>query len=401
MENAAPIPSHVPKQLVVDFDYYNFAGGADDLHLAWHKLHDGPDIFWTPRNGGHWVATRAEDIEAIFKDYERFTSSTGQSIPRKEKPFAFPPVEYDPPQHTVYRNLLAPFFTPKAVGELEKKARQLTIDSIDRFYARGECEFYGEFALHMPIGIFMSLVDLPDTDRLPLLELANIVVRSSDMEAVQQAFGKSWAYLTEKARERVAKPGKDLISALTQAEPGGRKLTVEEILGFGSVALFGGLDTVASTLGFVAKFLADNPGHRKQLIENPGLIPTAVEELLRRFSVANLARAVARDIEYKGVPMKQGEMIQIPGVLANLDDRRFADPLTVDFNRKDAIRHMTFGAGAHRCIGSFLARTELKVFLEEWLKRIPDFVVTPGKQPVSRSGSVMAIIELPLSWQAR
>lgn len=394
------IPSHIPPHLVVDFDYYNFAGGADDLHAAWHQLHNGPDIFWTPRNGGHWVATRADDIEAIFKNYEDFTSSRGQSVPIEQRPFRFPPVEFDPPKHTAYRNLLAPFFTPKAVGELEKKARALTLGLIESFKAKGQCEFYGDFALHMPIGIFMSLVDLPDSDRGQLLQLAEVVVRSADRQAVAEAFGKTWAYLGQKVAERSAQPGNDLISALVQAKVDGRSLTTEELLGFGSVALFGGLDTVAATLGFVTRFLAEHPAHRQQLIDNPALIPAAVEEFLRRFSVANLARSVARDLEYKGIVMKAGEPVQIPGVLANLDERRFPDPLTVDFNRQDVIKHMTFGAGAHRCIGSFLARTELKVFLAEWLKHIPEFTITPGKQPVARCGQVMATIELPLSWSA-
>lgn len=399
MTDIAPIPSHVPQHLVVDFDYYNFAGGSDDIHLAWKKLHDEPDIFWTPRNGGHWVATRADDIEEIFKDYEHFTSSRGMSIPIKQKPFAFPPVEVDPPEQMAYRKLIAPFFTPKSVGELEKRARRITLELIEGFIGRGECEFYSEFSLHMPIGIFLSLVDLPDSDRLYLLKLADIAVRASDMKVVEEGFQKTWAYLAAKMAERAVNPGGDMISALTQAEIGGRKLTQEESLGIGSVVLFGGLDTVAATLGFVARFLAESPAHRKQLIGDPAIIPGAVEELLRRFAVANLARTLAQDYEYKGIAMKNGDPILIPSVLANLDERRFPDPLTVDFKRKNVSRHMTFGAGAHRCIGSFLARTELKAFLEEWLKHIPDFAITPGKQVDTRSGSVMAVVNLPLSWK--
>jgi len=395
------IPDHVPADRVIDFDYYNFVSGDVDLHLEWNKLHGAPDIFWTPRNEGHWVATRADDIEEIFKDSTRFTSSLGQSIPIKQKPFAFPPVEFDPPHHAEYRRLMVPFFAPKAIGDLEKRARQLTIELIESFVAKGECEFYGDFALHMPIGIFMSLVALPDSDRTTLLRLANTVVRSSDMNEVQQAFAATWEYLAHKIAARHAHPGSDMISALANGSAFGRPLTQEEMLGMGSVALFGGLDTVAATLTFVAHFLANSPQHRQQIISDPAIIPRAVEELLRRFSVANLARTVAQDLEYKGIRMKKGDPILVPSVLGSLDDRRFADALTVDFERKDSNKHLTFGSGAHRCIGSLLARTELKVFLEEWLKRIPDFTVTPGKRPVSKSGSVMAMIELPLSWSVR
>jgi cytochrome P450 len=398
MNEAGYIPEHVPAKLVVDFDYFNFADSSDDLHLAWHRLHEGPDIFWTPRNGGHWIATRAADIETIFSDYERFSSSKGMSIPLKPKPFAFPPVEYDPPAHTEYRRIMAPYFTPRAVGNLDASLRALTVELIESFRARGQCEFYGDFALHMPIGIFLRLVDLPAADRAMLLPLAEVVVRSPDMQAVQAAFEKTWGYLARKFAERAANPGSDLISGLTQAEIDGRKLTQEELLGFGSVALFGGLDTVAATLGFVAHFLATHPEHRRQLIENPALIPNATQELLRRFAVANLARTVAKDIEYNGVVMKEGDPVLVPSVLGNLDERRFSDPLSVDFHRDRVTNHVTFGAGAHRCVGNLIARTELNVFLEEWLRRIPDFGITPGRQPVSRCGSVMAIVELPLSW---
>jgi cytochrome P450 len=392
------IPSHVPPELVVDFDYYTFAGGSDDLHLAWKKLHAGPEIFWTPRNEGHWVATRADDIDEIFKNYEQFTSTRGQSIPIKAKPFPFPPVEYDPPDHTEFRRLIVPFFSPKAMQTLEQRARQLSIELIESFLGKGECEFYGDFALQMPIGIFLGLVDLPESDRLGLLELANVVVRSPNMNEVQAAFAKTWAYLAEKIEERRARPGTDLISAMVKGEVFGRALTQQEMLGMGSVALFGGLDTVAATLGFVADFLAHSPGHRQQVIAEPGIIPRAVEELLRRFAVANLARTAARDLQFRGLTIKQGEPILIPSVLGGLDERRFTDPLVVDFARQDALKHLTFGSGAHRCIGSLLARTELKIFLEEWLKRIPDFRLAPDKQRISRSGSVMAIVQLPLSW---
>jgi cytochrome P450 len=401
MSDLAPVPGHVPAELVVDFDYYNFAAEDDDLHLSWKRLHDGPDLIWTPRNGGHWIATRAEDIETIFTDAERFTSTRGMSIPLKPKAFAFPPVEYDPPEHSDYRRLMAPYFTPRAIGNLDAAVRELSIDLIEGFRARGECEFYAEFALKMPIGIFLSLVDLPASDRAVLLPLADTVVRSPDMHAVEDAFVKTWGYLAEKFAERAANPGKDLISGLTQAEIDGRRLTQQELLGFGSVALFGGLDTVAATLTFVANFLATHPEHRRQLIDDPTLIPNATQELLRRFSVANLARTAARDHVYKGVVMKDGDPILVPSVLGNLDERRFADPLTVDFHRERVVNHLTFGAGAHRCVGNIIARTELRIFLEEWLQRIPDFAITPGRQPRARGGSVMAIVELPLSWLPR
>src|SRR6059058_2818866 len=158
------IPPHVPAALVVDFDLYDVQVEDGDYHAALKRLHEPgvPDIFWTPRNGGHWVATRGEDIYHIFKDYEHF-SSEWSTVPLEDHG-RLPPIHFNPPDHAKYRNLIAPAFTPQAVGSLEEQARQMTLDLLDGFYARGECEFVSEFAQHLPIGIFMNMVKLPGED---------------------------------------------------------------------------------------------------------------------------------------------------------------------------------------------------------------------------------------------
>jgi cytochrome P450 len=150
-------------------------------------------------------------------------------------------------------------------------------------------------------------------------------------------------------------------------------------------------------MGFAAHFLAKNPAHRKQLVDNPELISKAVDELLRRFPIVNQGREVKQDYQYKNIPFKQGDMIVMLTTLHGLDERKFADPLTVDFNRPTPI-HSTFGNGPHRCPGSNLGRTELKVFMQEWLKRIPDFQVKPGDKAGMRSGVNGTIYRLPLVW---
>ena len=164
--------------------------------------------------------------------------------------------------------------------------------------------------------------------------------------------------------------------------------------------LVGGLDTVASAMGFAARFLATSEAHRRELIEHPERIPDAVEELLRRFPVVNAGRVVVRDMEYKGVEMRAGDQIIMPTTLHGVDDRKFDDPLKVDFARPTPI-HSTFGNGAHRCPGSLLARTELKIFLEEWLKRIPDFRIKPGTTPQVRAGVNATLCSLQLVWDVK
>jgi cytochrome P450 len=200
--------------------------------------------------------------------------------------------------------------------------------------------------------------------------------------------------------QRKAKPGNDAISAIANGTVDGRPLTDTEIFAMCSVVLFGGLDTVAAMLGLIAKFLAEHPGHRKQLIDEPGLIPAAVEELLRRHHLVNIARVAARDFVYKGIEFKQGDAVLTPTPLAGLDDRVYADPLAVDFHRKGP-PNLVFGRGVHQCIGSYLARTELKVFIEEWLKRIPDFHIKPGGKVEMRGGRVHTVAHLPLAWEVK
>jgi cytochrome P450 len=394
-------PEHVSPSLVYDFDIYNVEVEGGDYHAALKGLHgpDVPEIFWTPKNGGHWVATRGEDIYQIFKDSERF-SSQKLVVPVERNTHRLPPISLDPPEQAKYRRLIAPVLSPKAVAALADSARAQAIELIEDFYPRGGCEFVSEFAQHLPIGIFMRMVDVPAEDREKLLEWADQQVRpSSDVER-EEGFRNIFTYAAQKVKERRVQPGMDVISQLTRAKIDGREITDEELIPLVSLLLIGGLDTVASAMGFAARFMATSPMHRQELIDHPDRISAAVEELLRRFPVVNQGRMVLHDIEYKGANMKAGEMIILPTTLHGLDDRKFEDPMGVNFQRPTPI-HSTFGNGAHRCPGSLLARTEMKIFLEEWLKRIPDFQVKPGAAVGVRAGVNATLFNLPLVWEVK
>jgi cytochrome P450 len=394
-------PQHVPSSLVHAFDLYNVEVEDDDYHAALKRLHSPgtPDIFWTPKNGGHWVATRGADIYEIFKDSERFTSRK-LVVPAERNTHTLPPISLDPPEHTKYRQLISPVLSPKAVSAMAQQAREQAIELIEGFYSRGECEFVSEFAQHLPIGIFMRMVDVPGEDREMLLAWADQQVRPTSEVEREQGFMNIFGYAAQKVKERRAQPGTDVISQLTKAQVDGRPITDEELIPMVSLLLIGGLDTVASAMGFTARFMANSPAHRRELIEHPERIQGAVEELLRRFPVVNQGRMVRQDMEYKGVPMKAGDMIVMPTTLHGLDDRQFEDPMTVNFQRPTPI-HSTFGNGAHRCPGSLLARTEMKIFLEEWLKRIPDFKIKPGATCGVRAGVNATLFDLPLVWEVR
>jgi cytochrome P450 len=380
---------------VVDFDFASVPGAEHDPYAAWDRLHAGPDFVWTPHYGGHWIATRAEDIELIQKDYEHF-SHRHFILPRGTHPVRLIPLEYDPPEHTGYRALINPAFTPKAVGDLEGEARQLAIELIEEMKPRGGCDFVADFAHHLPVRMFLRMANLPPDKRDQFLDWACTMAHSSDPVIQAQVVKESTAYLTGLIEERLRNPGADMISRVVTGKIDGRPMQLDEMVGFCTILFFGGLDTVASMMGFIALFLARNPGHRKQLIENPALIPAAIEEFLRRFGLSNTARVLAKDFEYKGVSFKKDDMMLVPISMSGMDERRYPNPLAIDFNRKPL--HATFGNGVHRCPGSMLARIEIRVFLEEWLKRIPDFSVNPNDKPVTSTGRVNGVVKLPLVW---
>jgi len=392
------VPDNVPPELVVDFDFFDPPGVEEDVQLAWTKLHEGPDIVWTPHNGGHWIATRAEDIEVMQRDHAHF-SHDKFNLPKNPAEATAIPLSLDPPEHGKYRRLIMPAFMPDAVKALEDAARATARRLIDEIAPRGHCEFIEEFAKMLPIDVFLTMVDLPKEDRAMLLPWAEVAVRSDDVDEKNEVHRKMGEYLGRFVAERTAIPGDDLISRITQSEVDGRPITIPEVMGICILLLFGGLDTVASELGFVAKFLAENPAHRREIREHPELMTAAVEELLRRFALPNTARILTEDYEYKGVSFRKGDMVQMPKSLHNLDARKYSDPNKVDFHRPPAsIKHAGFGAGPHICPGATLARREVTVFLEEWLPRIPDFEIDPAKPTRVASGMVNGVLELNLRW---
>jgi cytochrome P450 len=397
--DADRVPDHVPADRIYEYDIYTNRAPNGDFALFLTNLQkEGvPDVFWTPKNGGHWMVTRGPDIDLVINDAARF-SSQNLRIPKYTNPDPpLKPIQVDPPAHTKYRALLMGALSPKAVNSLSVGARELAIQLIDEMFDDGECDFVASFAQQMPIAIFMAMVDLPLSDRQELLRICDAVVRPATAQERVQGFTDLQGYIRGKVEERRAQPGTDLISHLTQAKVEGESMDDASLVGMLVLVLLAGLDTVASMLTNFAKFLAENPDHRRQLIENPGLVTNAVEELLRRFAIVNLGREVAVDTEVSGVLMKAGEMVSCPTPLSNLNGEKYDNPLTVDFNRKIPA-HATFGGGTHRCMGAMLARTELKIFIEEWLKRIPDFQVKPGVAIEASTDVTSVIPSLPLQW---
>jgi cytochrome P450 len=399
MAIASDLPAHVPPELVRDVDLYNLPGSGEDVHRAWKAVQDAaPDVFYTPRYGGYWVVTRQELLAQVFPDHERFSSHKAIGIPPlgPEIPPQIP-IEIDPPQHRYFRAPVNLALSPKKIQEYGEDARRLAAELIEGFKPKGGCEFVSDFAGHLPMDIFLSMVDLPREDRGYLVAQTEKMTRGgSEVDrnrTVQEIFG----YLDGWIRKRREQPGEDLISQIIQVKVGDRPITHEEILSECALVLFGGLDTVASTMAFICRFLAENPAHRRELAAKPELIPQAIEELVRRFSIPTIGRVLTRDTELGGVHMKAGDRIMLNLCFAGLDERAWPEPLKVDFCRH-AQDHLGFGKGNHKCPGANLARRELKIFLEEWLRRIPEFSIKPGEHPVTLSGNVSGVKHLPLVW---
>jgi len=420
-QKMARIPSHVPRDRVVDFDINDFSVPDGDYPRALKRLTEAglPELLWTPRNGGHWIVTRAAEMEKILGDYEHFSSvkygdAERPMVQTQGCPFhagkttAHPasphppllPLEADPPEHEKYRKLIADAFAAKAVAASVPGIRAIAIELIDGFKRRGECEFFRDFAQKLTVAVFIDLVGLPKEDAEYLHRNAGTMLRGKTDEARATAFQELARYGVEKVKQHRVRPEANLISAIAHASLDGEPLDERTLSGMITLLVLGGFDTVASTLGFFARFLAENPVLRHQLVRQPELIQNATEELLRRFPTTVLSREVVHDFVYGGVGLRKGEIVMIPTALGGIDDRKFESPLEVDFGRTGPA-HSTFGRGVHHCLGASLARAELRIFLEEWLKRIPDFQVKPGAEIKVNVRSVANFASLPLVWKMK
>jgi len=338
----------------------------------------------------------------VQENWEIFSHKV-KFIPRGSVQVRMPPLTEDPPMHTRFRAILNPFFTASQVARLAEKARALTIRLVEGLQPRGQCDFVEQFAQVMPVEMFLGMVDLPLDRREELVEWAAGFVGATDQQARDSNMAKVVEYLSGVLDERHRNPGGDMLSRIAAWRDNPRYESEEEVIGMAVLIFFGGLDTVANLLSFTAMHLAEHPELRRRLVEEPAIIPKAVEEFIRRFGLSNTGRLITQDVERKGVTMKKDEMILVPIGASSIDESRFADPFTVDFDREVPLyhnepEHNTFGNGPHKCVGRPLARAELTIFLEEWLRRIPDFRIDPDVRPVTKMGGVNSVGNLRLIW---
>ena len=404
-EVLTPVPAHVPPSRVVDFDVYHPAGIEDGYHQAWMRLHaEGvPDLVWTPRNGGHWIATRGHMIHQFLNEPEHFSARV-MIVPKEAgMEHKLVPMNMDPPEHGPYRRVLNKGLGPREIRNIEGDIRSAAAALIDKFAADGRVDFCAEYANIFPLQVFLAFSGLPLSDAPKLARFSNSMLRPEGDTPEEKAASMARAnagffeYIEPTVAARRAKPGEDWISLIIHSEVNGKPVTEYETLAMIALVLLAGLDTVVNFLPFCMEYLARNPADVAVLRGDPAKIPARIDELLRRFPVVSQARLVTQDVERDGVTLKQGEMVLVPSVLHGTDERENEDPLRVDFKRKRN-SHTTFGSGAHVCAGMHLANLEIIVTLQEWLKRIPEFRLAEGFKLAAHSGVVAQVERLDLVW---
>ncbi len=336
----------------------------------------------TPAEGFTVVASRAA-VDEVLRDPGSFTS---RDIVQLGNVRPLIPLSIDPPEHKKYRRILDPLFAPKKMDEIEEDVAARVNHFIDAFIDRGSCNFTEELAVPFPSAVFLGLMGLPWEELDTLLHLKDGIMRPGggglspeEQARIRDETGAEiYAYFNAILDERQRHPEEDILTGFLHAEVEGDKLTREEILDICFLFLIAGLDTVTDSLTCFFAYLSQHPEHRQQIVDDPDVIPRAVEEMLRwETPVAGTARLATADREVAGCPISAGSIVFVSIGAANVDPGEFEDSMHVRFDR-EVNRHLAFGGGVHRCLGSHLARRELRLALREWHRRIPRYELKPG-----------------------
>ncbi len=348
------------------------------------------------------LITRHEDVVWALRHPDLFSSGSDAIDIGNIRPLI--PLQIDPPDHVKFRRLLDPLFAPREMEKLESDVRSLVVELIDGFVDTGTCEFNAAVAVPLPCTVFLRLMGLPLADLDLFLRFKDGIIRPdattpAEGRAMAREIGTEiYAYFETVIAERRHEPQDDLLSGFLSAEIDGEVLTTEDIMDIAYLFLLAGLDTVTASLGCAVAYLAAHPERQQALRDEPSLIPAAIEELLRwETPVPGVVRVATQDVEVAGSTIPAGATVTCLLASANTDGAEFADPESVDFARA-ANRHLAFGGGVHRCLGSHLARLEMRVALEELHARVPEYAVEAGETPIYTMG-IRGVEYLPLVWQ--
>lgn len=385
-----------------DFDVMD-QGYVENPFPIWDKLRQSCPIAHTDRRVSSWLPTRYEDITEMAHDIEHFSSAQVAVIPFNGPPpqepllpYGLPPISADPPLHTWTRRLLLPWFSHKRVDGYEPLTREICAKLIDGFIDAGRADGAADYAQQIPVRVIAHILGVP-ADRADTFTgwVRDVLEFADDPERRAHGTRSLIEYFIAEVARRKQEPGDDLLSELLQTEVDGAPVEDSVVLGTAALVLIAGVDTTWSAIGSSLWHLATHPEDRRRLVTEPDLMPLAVEELLRAYSPVTMARLVTEDVEFKGCPMKAGDKLLMNFPAANRDPEVFEEADRVIIDRAHN-RHVAFGSGIHRCAGSNLARMELQVAIEEWLRRIPEFSLEEGAHIGWAGGQVRGPRVLPV-----
>ena len=383
-----------------DFDHTHpdYAARATDI---WEDLRGRCPMAHSDRFGGVWLPTRHEDVAAIAHDTEHFSSEGVIVSPWKPEGLApagyAPPITSDPPFHAIARRLLLPAFSPASIANWEPSARQSCQELIEEVASSGDVvDAAAHYTQHVPVRVIADMLGVPRSDGDKFRGFIHRILENPGGSIGTLAYEDTLDYyLRRVVADHRENPREDLIGFLMEAEMDGQKLSDDHISGTIALLLIAGIDTTWSAIGASLWHLAQTPADRARLVADPGLLPVAVEEFLRFYAPVTMARIVKEEVEVGGCTLKERDWVLLPFPAANRDPEAFedADRFVIDRVRN---RHSAFGLGIHRCLGSNLARMEMTVAIDEWMRAFPDFELADAGAVRWSTGQVRGPRQLPV-----
>jgi len=387
-----------------DFDHTDPAWVTDPYPI-WDDLRQRCPVAHSDRYGGAWLPVTHDLVSEVAYDHDHFTSRAVVVSEQRPGPDDLPapiglapPITSDPPFHSIVRRMLLPAFTPTPIAALEPFTRDLCRELLAATDGRTSFDAAVEYAQHIPVRVIVRFLGFRQEDADMFRSIIRLVLEEVDLppDEREERFIEVDAFMDAQIEDHIAHPRDDLTSFLIEAEIDGHRLPVEQVRGTMNLLMIAGIDTTWSAIGASLWHLAQHAEDRHRLATEPGLMDTAIEELLRAYAPVTMARLVATDFDFHGHPFKEGDWLLLPFPAANRDPAVFENPGQVQLDRARN-RHAAFGLGRHRCLGSNLARMELRVALEEWLARYPDFELADPAAVTWSAGQVRGPRALPVT----
>lgn len=388
---------------------YAFLRGPDPAGSNFARLDElqrqHRPFFRAEEAGGYWVFTDYHAIREGLQHPELFSNRVMVPID-PDPPYKWIPLMLDPPEHAKWRQLLADYFSPGRVKRFESQHRAFAVELIETLRERGSCDFYADFAAVFPTTIFLQIMGLPTEQMAEFMVWEDRILRATAQSDPDRSLAAAamlevvgyFAGAIALKREHPELRGDDIVSDVLNWRIDGAPPSDSDVLSCMLLLFMAGLDTVTSQLCYAMRHLASKPSDRARLVADPDRVPLAVEELMRAYPIVQTARVANEDLDFHGCPVKKGDIVAFPLAMANRDPHEHERGGVVDFDA-GVPRHISFGAGPHRCLGSHLARQEMTVALQEWHRLIPDYRITDDAVVCEHTGGVYGIDRLPLRWE--